>query len=662
MDANRPTMLNNGWTVVYDKIISPNDFINNTCDLNGHEPTAKIVNLPDVWGPSFTTDISTGHGVATYCLDMRLPYKEHSLALHLGTIRSTFAVYAIRSIVGRSETTVLLYRNGDPANAEPEVVTNPTAPDIALPNDVTHFKIVIQVANYIHKQGGIIEVPVIDSLKRLSSIERRANALSTALVLLLLLVALVTLAVGRAIKASKSYIPFAFLAGASAFRVILVSNLIWDYFPDLPLSRKYDLEYLSLFMIALAYYAFACALFRNSHVHVIDKIVYGIGTLCCLFTMFVTPFLPPGTVTLLREPFQFFCLIMALTLTGVVLNSIWNRSIKRIDALVVLGAALITLIYETMSTFKLVHSSMELSQFLIIFVTVLYVYRFVVNFHRVEAERDDLTRSLLTANVALEARADALSHAIVRAEESVRAKSEFIATMSHELRTPLNAVIGFSEMMRLEVFGPLGAKKYIEYANDINASGTHLLAVVNDVLDLSRVETGNDELHEEILRVEDVANLVLNLVKPQAEHHHVTCLLDASADLPSLYADARKLKQILINLVSNAIKFNIAQGIVTVQLHIEESEFCIRVIDTGIGMHQSDIPKALTRFGQVDGNLNRKYEGLGIGLSIVQALGVQHGARLEVDSTFGQGTTMSVIFPAERCREESVLAAHTVAR
>ncbi len=256
------------------------------------------------------------------------------------------------------------------------------------------------------------------------------------MIFLSLLVSLATLAVGRKVKANKSYIPFAFLVSASGFRVFLVSNLIWDYFPSFSLSRKYDLEYLSLFMVAAAYYAFTCALFHNGRPHTIDKIMYGICALCSIFTLFVTPFLPPGTVTLLREPFQIFCLLMGLTLTGITLQSMFSGAIKC---------------------------------------------------------------------------ADALGQAIVRAEESVRAKSEFIATMSHELRTPLNAVVGFSEIMRLEVFRPLGAKKYIEYANDINASGTHLLAVVNDVVDLSRIETGNDELHEEVLRAEGITKLVLSL-------------------------------------------------------------------------------------------------------------------------------------------------------
>lgn len=312
-------------------------------------------------------------------------------------------------------------------------------------------------------------------------------------------------------------------------------------------------------------------------------------------------------------------------------------------------AAFSTLTYEILTSLKLIGSSMELSQLLIVFVTALHARVFVSNFGRIANERDALTRNLRLANADLEARAKALGRAAVQAEEASRAKTEFLATMSHELRTPLNAVIGFSEMMKLEIFGPLGARQYAEYARDINSSGTHLLSVVNDILDLSRVESGNDDLLEEKLNVAEAARLVLSFVQPQAEKSDVECRLDAPDDLPALVADERKLKQILINLVSNAIKFNTVAGTVTVRLRCDPSGFTISVADTGIGMRKEDIPKALARFGQIDGDLNRKYEGLGIGLSIVQALAEQHGAELGIKSEPGKGTTVSVRFPIERC-------------
>lgn len=315
-------------------------------------------------------------------------------------------------------------------------------------------------------------------------------------------------------------------------------------------------------------------------------------------------------------------------------------------------AALSTFAYEVLSSMKFIHSSIELSNLLIIFVTSLHIRAFVLKFRRVENERNALTQNLREANKVLQARATDLGHALRLAEVASHAKTEFLATMSHELRTPLNAIIGFSEVMKLEMFGPLGHEKYTTYSKDINESGTHLLDLVSDILDLSRVESGSDILFEEQVRVREIAAQVLKSTKLQADKAEVRCSIDAPENLSALVADERKVRQILTNLVSNAIKFNIPNGTVTVRLSNDVNGFCISVHDSGIGMSESDIPKALARFVQVDGNLNRKYEGLGIGLSIVQALTKQHGGTINVKSEPGVGTEVTIKFPAERCVPE----------
>jgi signal transduction histidine kinase len=641
--------LREGWTVFRERIVPVARFAGTSCQLPGSGFAATPVSLPDIWGPALTTDVKTGHGAATYCIELTLPEARQFLALRMGTTRSIYAIHALVKRPDGREELLRLHQNGDPAEAEHIVANNPTAPVITLPYEARHLKLVIQLANYMHKQGGIVDVPHIDYLQHLDSQQRRESALPTALVLVLLLVSFGTLVIARSYDQQIGHVIFASLAAASAFRVLLVSNLVWDYFPSFSEATKYNLEYLSLFLVAPAYYAFICHLFREGKVLRIDKAIYAISAAFCAFALFVAPFCPPGTITLLREPFQILWIVIALVLGYTLGRSLLFNPKQKKDAAIVTLAAFVTIGYEILSSVKIIGSSMELSQLLIVFVTSLHARAFVSNFRRIAGERDALTQNLRIANTDLEARAKALTRAVMQAEEASRAKTEFLATMSHELRTPLNAVIGFSEMMKLEIFGPLGAPQYAEYARDINSSGTHLLSVVNDILDLSRVESGNDELFEEKLDVAEVARLVLSFVQPQAEKSDVICLLDAPDDLPTLSADERKLKQILINLVSNAIKFNKAGGSVTVRLGCDPSGFTIGVADTGIGMRREDIPKALTRFGQLDGDLNRKYEGLGIGLSIVQALAEQHGAELSIDSEPGVGTAVSLKFPIERC-------------
>ncbi len=257
---------------------------------------------------------------------------------------------------------------------------------------------------------------------------------------------------------------------------------------------------------------------------------------------------------------------------------------------------------------------------------------------RLEQQGEDLVRL-----------ADDLGLARDQAEAANRAKSEFLAAMSHELRTPLNAIIGFSEIIKGETFGPVGSVRYRSYAEDINDSGQHLLALINDILDLSKVESGVDELYEENIEVPAVIESVLRLVRPRGEDGGLALDLDIPDDLPLLRGDKRKLKQILANLMTNAIKFTDAGGKVTLRARCRaDSGFVFQIIDTGIGIAAEDIPKALSRFGQVDGDLNRRYEGTGLGLPLTKALVELHGGCFDLQSQVGVGTTATVRFPATR--------------
>lgn len=240
-----------------------------------------------------------------------------------------------------------------------------------------------------------------------------------------------------------------------------------------------------------------------------------------------------------------------------------------------------------------------------------------------------------------------LAFARDEADAANRAKSEFLATVSHELRTPLNAIIGFSDMIADEILGPIGDARYRQYCEDINISGQHLLALINDILDLSKVEAGVATLQQQEVDVPVTIEAVQRLVREGAEEGGVELIFDVANGLPPLWADERKLRQILINLMTNAIKFTSAGGRVTLDTWCDhDGSFVFQITDTGIGIAPKDIPLALSQFGQIDGYLNRRHDGSGLGLPISKALMEQHGGSLDLQSELGVGTTVTVTFPA----------------
>lgn len=247
------------------------------------------------------------------------------------------------------------------------------------------------------------------------------------------------------------------------------------------------------------------------------------------------------------------------------------------------------------------------------------------------------------------ARETLLREAKQQAEVANRAKTELMANMSHELRTPLNAIIGFTGAITAETFGPIGNEKYLEYIEDIGDSGQHLLELINDILDVSAIEAGKLELHDDDVVIDDLVESSIRLIADRANQKQIHLRTDVQRDLPILRADVRRMKQTLLNLLSNAVKFTPDDGMVTLSVSQEDvGGHVFTVTDTGIGMNHVELAKALVQFGQVDSGLSRKEEGTGLGLPLTKGLVELHGGIFDITSEKGVGTTVTVTFPPER--------------
>ena len=244
-----------------------------------------------------------------------------------------------------------------------------------------------------------------------------------------------------------------------------------------------------------------------------------------------------------------------------------------------------------------------------------------------------------------------------KAEHASQAKGSFLANMSHELRTPLNAINGFSEMLVKEVFGPLGDKRYQSYAQDILISGQHLLDMINDILDMAKIESGKMTINTKPIDPVEPVDAAVRMIRRKADEKNITLTFNYDEDVQEIEADHRAVRQMVLNLVSNAIKFTKDNGSVTVSLKNQNNFVALSVQDTGVGISKDDLPKLANPFEQAQSNQDMNQNGTGLGLALTRSLAEMHGGRFVIDSELGVGTTVTLLLPFQQPDEDGIEAA-----
>lgn len=610
--------------------------------------------VPGAWPAEPGADSTRQSGHATYVLRLKLPdTPEHDrLALSTGYWHSAYRVYANGELIATS---------GRPAADGDQEVGRAYSLIAVLP-PVKEIELRFEISNHIDRHGGAFAPPIIGLESTLRSQSDIVRTVSACLVGSMLFAALYHMVLFWLDPVGRSNMWFAFFATALGVRTLLIDPLASYSVEVIGQDWVWRVDYASsMILLPLCYQFFMLSFPRQVSARYAPWIWgFGAGAACLTLvggpvpgewgmkvTEFVcVPFIAYITFSLSKAVFQkengatLSLAGWALCATASVHDIILENGL--IDS--------INLIPFGFLAFFLCLSGMLASQFRTAYRQAQTVSNTLRNVnHVLEEAVQKRTAELEEKVVELERHQQALEKAREDAVSANTAKSRFLATMSHELRTPLNSILGFSEIIRDEKLGPISDSKYAEYAGHINESGAHLLSLIGDILDMSRIEAGKLQLEFEELVVEDVVKAALNRAATRERRAADTVEVNLGPDLPMLMADRRTLLQMLINLISNALKFTPAGGKITLSAFLRpDGGVTVQVADTGIGMEPEDIPKALQPFSQVDDNLWRRHEGSGLGLAIVKSLMEQHQGTLTLQSAKGTGTTAQLEFPAAR--------------
>ncbi|MBI1212363.1 MAG: hypothetical protein GC190_12935 [Alphaproteobacteria bacterium] len=623
-------------------------------EIGGQPGRARAAHVPGPWPLKDPNSlIPRKNGFGTYHLSIILPAGlDEPLAINSGQILSAYRIFLDGT---------LLSHGGRPASLARDEQARTYSRVVTLPTNGRVLTLDIELSNHVNAFGGIYVAPTIGTADAIAGRHDALVVFSLILVGAMLFAALYHGAAFAFSGRAFGLLAFALFAALMSTRTMLIDPLADFAVPLIGQDWVWRVDYAATMMILPAAYWFFCQSFPT-YVH--NRLTLWVTGLCAS-TALITLTAGAAAGHYALKAFELLAVVaigyLSVGLSRAALaNEIgarvafvgWVASAAAVihdillDQYAISGPGLVPfgflafLLCLSGSILTRVNSSFRSSEHKS---EVLGAAN-----EKLEQRVKERTAELQNTISELKVREQELEQAREGALAASAAKSRFLATMSHELRTPLNAILGFAELIQKELYGPAGDPRYVEYARIISESGAHLLSLIRDILDLSKVEAGKFELHEEILCAGDIVEEALRLAGSKSEFaHDVATIVPRS--LPKVRADRRAAVQILVNLLSNAAKFTPAGGKVFVEAEQgADGGLSIRVRDTGIGMAPEDIPKALDAFSQVDQGTARRHEGTGLGLPIARSLMELHGGRLSIESVKDQGTTVVLYFPPNR--------------
>ncbi|WP_262689953.1 sensor histidine kinase [Kordiimonas aestuarii] len=578
-------------------------------------------------------------GSVTYVRKLALRKQENFVVP--GKIRSVYRYYAVYPQAGGNDRVELLGQNGDPSTEQAE--QHAFGPPGPLQLDATQPELflVIQVSNASHFQAGLLTAP---TLRQGAAALRTENGRLAAIMVyagLFVAIGLYTILLALWHAGESYYYSGGFVLVLIAIRLVLLQDYEWLFVSDVSYSLSLRLEYISFFIMLPFFYGLAYGLFPDEASKGGMLMLFSVGGLFTLAAIFA----PLDWMINTRNVYM---LVAGITGIMVLLAFLRARSNGRTGANVALvgwAILVIAMIADALVTSTGVLEGMESVPVATVVFAVILMWLFTLRYRQEQAERGALSSHLATANAELQARAHDLHQAQKRAADALQIKSSFLANISHEIRTPLNAIIGFSDLLISQTHSPIDGKKLRDYLQLIRNNGQELLVLMSDILSVSDLEAGRFEVSHDPLDPEEVVTMAVNLLAPAAHEKHL--FLDAQAESALIEGDIRILRQAVIKVLSNAVKYAPANGVVTVRGAVHEGAYCVRVTDTGAGMSREEVDAIMSVFGRAGDayTADGSAVGLSVGLPLVSKLLSLVGGKLEVESIPDVGTTVSITYP-----------------
>ncbi len=646
-EAGGLVSLSSGWYFYPGSLYQPGE--------EAHLLSGEPVSIPHVWSKVSDRGPDGAYGVGTYIHHVKLAGPAEQYALIPGKVRTVYRYYAVVAGADGQQSVYDLGGNGQPGlKAESTAGAPPFM--MFLPFEETEFDLILQVSNDYHFQVGLLEAPEIAPAETINKHWDQRVALFMVYTGFLFAIGLYTLLLALWHAGESYYYVGCLILVAIAIRLPVVAGYGWVLLPEASLDLMWRIEYLCFFVVVPLFYALACGLYPEESSKSGLVILLVIMTICCGIGIFA----PMPVLVTLRDPY------MALAgMAWLMVLFVFARA-KMMDregagiSLIGLAVIAVSMTMDIALHVTRFAALIETVPFAAISFALILVWLFTARYRKEQRERLALSKYLEQANHTLRVRAAELDTAHQKLENAMALKSSFLANVSTEIRTPLNAIIGFSDLMLNQSKGPVDVAKQRKYLNLISLNAKRLFELMDDIVSVSDIESGNFDVRSAETDPKAVLDTAIALVEPTAYQKEI--MLDIQCESVRFWADERLMLQSMIKILSNAMKFSPDKGVVSVRGSVMSKEYVFSVADTGPGMSEEELQKALSLFEKVssDPYMDDK-SGIGFGLPLVSRFMNLMGGNIDIDTIPSLGTTVTLRFPMKLAEEEKDPVKHMAA-